>query len=574
MSLSRLLSRMLRDGVTTTTQYGSIEDAITYRHIHQGVFRLKHGQSVLENRNINDSFIIGHAINGKIGNGLIIDDCDGHGNWNLDATTDATSLATETTIKKEGTASVSFLVDIDLAAGDVATIYKNISPAIDISAYTGVNSGDPLEGSVGIWIYVADTDSLKSSGNVVTLRIGSDSSNYTEYSKTKADLSDGWNYLSWGLPEYSQIVGTPVWTAMDYEGVSVVHSNTADFTFYIDYITISKQYETDFTNNSFENWTAGNPDNWAEEGTVTSTEETTEIKEGTSSLDLTVSGTDGNVNQTLPNITTTWIGRQAKIGAWVKTSTANLASLSYHDTSTGNVFGSTHTGGGGWEFLTVSPTIVAPGASSKCKMRTNGTGTAYFDYAIVVNPIAANGIGDRRDNWGYNNTTGFIDDFSSSTTLWKENSGTWSVSGGIYSQTNATGTHISQSRQTNFTDFQMRFKGRIDSLYVLLGIFRATGTLDHYRISTNTAQNKYNLEKVEGGVATVLSSVSFTMSMGTWYWWKIKCDGDRIKVWHSTNGYDWTLGINIIDTTYSSGWVGLGTIDSTASFDDFSVIPL
>jgi len=106
----------------------------------------------------------------------------------------------------------------------------------DLSAYTGVASGAPSEGVVGLWIYARSGDLT-----AITCRIGSSDADYTEASGIKTytdafDVQDGWNYFVFKLTGGST-TGTPVWSAVDYLRFSFT-SSIADMIVVVDYCTI------------------------------------------------------------------------------------------------------------------------------------------------------------------------------------------------------------------------------------------------------------------------------------------------------------------------------------------------
>ena len=130
----------------------------------------------------------------------------------------------------------------------------------NLSAYTGVSTGHPSSGTVGLWIYcTANTDIT-----AISLRIGSSSGNYTVVSGVKPyTLSTGtaagftcragWNYYVFILKNGTE-TGTPNWASVAYAYVAFTGTNGV--TNYADYLTIGtgdsiglnglgERYETD-----------------------------------------------------------------------------------------------------------------------------------------------------------------------------------------------------------------------------------------------------------------------------------------------------------------------------------------
>lgn len=90
--------------------------------------------------------------------------------------------------------------------------------AVDISDLVGASSGAPVSGTLALW-------TKKTSGTVsaITLRVGSDASNYATF--TLAVPTTAWSYQR--LPfEDAVITGTPVWTAVDYLLLTVTETVT------------------------------------------------------------------------------------------------------------------------------------------------------------------------------------------------------------------------------------------------------------------------------------------------------------------------------------------------------------
>ena len=107
----------------------------------------------------------------------------------------------------------------------------------DLSAYSGVSSGTPTTGTVGVWVYLQANEITG-----ITLRIGSSSGNYTEIAGVKTisdafDVQDGWNYFVFRLKN-GTTTGTPVWTAVAYARIQVASSAVPIVV--MDYLTIGK----------------------------------------------------------------------------------------------------------------------------------------------------------------------------------------------------------------------------------------------------------------------------------------------------------------------------------------------
>lgn len=138
----------------------------------------------------------------------------------------------------------------------------------------------------------------------------------------------------------------------------------------------------------FESWSNGNsvaPDGWTMAGTAGSvSRETTEIKFGTYGMKI-ISGasTTYRAEYDVKNFDT-YAGRTVKFGCWVKCSTANKARIGVNDGVT-TTYSGYHTGGGSFEFLTVTVQISASNTILKllCEV-ASATITAYFDSAYAA----------------------------------------------------------------------------------------------------------------------------------------------------------------------------------------------
>ena len=137
----------------------------------------------------------------------------------------------------------------------------------------------------------------------------------------------------------------------------------------------------------FESWSNGTsvaPDGWAMAGTAGSvSRETSNIKFGTYGMAI-VSGASSNyrAEYSVSNFDI-YAGRTVKFGAWVKCSTASKARIGINDGVT-TTYSSYHTGGGSFEFLTVTVQISTANTMLKflCEV-ASATITAYFDSAYA-----------------------------------------------------------------------------------------------------------------------------------------------------------------------------------------------
>ena len=197
----------------------------------------------MQRSKIFDTFVLNHPINGLLSMGTVLDTFEtGHAvNWSGSA---SLTLSDDAVTFREQAGSMKV---ISTAGSSTITLTSNTSYG-NVSTYTGVNNGTPNKGTIGIWLNSPNTTAFSS----ITLRIGSGASDYIECSAREYRTVDGynnfgslsyslylgWNYFLFDLDNPSSVVGTPDWTICDYTRFALVE--TANTTFYVDYLTISK----------------------------------------------------------------------------------------------------------------------------------------------------------------------------------------------------------------------------------------------------------------------------------------------------------------------------------------------
>lgn len=137
----------------------------------------------------------------------------------------------------------------------------------------------------------------------------------------------------------------------------------------------------------FESWSAGvssAPDGWTLTGAGASiAREATTKKIGDYAAKLTRGGTNCYISLTLSDYED-YKGKTVKLGVWVNTSIANAVLLTIDD-GVGTTDSSNHTGGGGWEWLTVTRNIDASATKIEIMLKINTTdGDAFFDDVLLV----------------------------------------------------------------------------------------------------------------------------------------------------------------------------------------------
>lgn len=151
---------------------------------------------------------------------------------------------------------------------------------------------------------------------------------------------------------------------------------------------VDKQsFDSLIDNGDFKLWSNGDsnaPDEWESHNSPTIKRETSIVKTGASSVKLTASQVASRIRgYVIPYAY--YQGKTVTMGCWVHASaTGAIIALRDGLTSTSS---SKHSGGGAWEWLTV--TKVLSGSANELRVscepdNTNGVGVAYFDGAILV----------------------------------------------------------------------------------------------------------------------------------------------------------------------------------------------
>lgn len=143
--------------------------------------------------------------------------------------------------------------------------------------------------------------------------------------------------------------------------------------------------------NLLEEW--GNFEDWENGASAAPTEftlsgtgaavarEATEIKQGTYSAKITYGSADAQLYYDHPDYES-YLGRKVKLGFWVKTAVASQARIKIDD-GVNTSQSSYHTGGGGWEFLTVEHDMATNASRLRVICFVDTTGLAYFDGGIL-----------------------------------------------------------------------------------------------------------------------------------------------------------------------------------------------
>ncbi len=193
------------------------------------------------------------------------------------------------------------------------------------------------------------------------------------------------------------------------------------------------------------------------------------------------------------------------------------------------------------------------------------------------------------DGYGINGMTEFTDEFTvampspSATPVpagasgWITYGGTWKIENGEYSVEAGEGVK-SVAEGTEFSDFTYDVDINIsnESTYSSAGpIFRTRSTssqgpdsLMGYTAVIDAQQDRVMLSRFIDNSCTIIQAVSMNISAGTTYHMKVVANGSNIKVYVTDMN---TPKINLIDSTHTSGAVGLRTYRTHAHFDNVKV---
>ncbi len=143
----------------------------------------------------------------------LIDDCE-TADW-----TDSADMTTSTNAVtyKEGTKSLN--------------LTKDAGTSVDANTFKTTTSLDFTSKQFSIWIYVIDATALAklATTDCLTIRFGSDSSNYYQWTKDNSDLIAGqWNLIQ-GLTSVNadSTTGTPTLATMDYTFIQLTATGAA-----------------------------------------------------------------------------------------------------------------------------------------------------------------------------------------------------------------------------------------------------------------------------------------------------------------------------------------------------------
>lgn len=172
-----------------------------------------------------DSFILGHTgSNSVLGRGAILDEFE---------TTPPSWTASNATVARSSAQAIVGTYSMLVTPSAASVTLTTTTSFGDMSSYLTNTTG-----VVGFWVYVTTTADI----TAMTLRIGSNSSNYSEISGKVFSQSGltllvaGWNYVIFKLSD-GAITGSPNWASVAYERLVITCSGSLN-PFYLDYNTV------------------------------------------------------------------------------------------------------------------------------------------------------------------------------------------------------------------------------------------------------------------------------------------------------------------------------------------------
>jgi len=148
----------------------------------------------------------------------MIDSCSATTGWTASGTNSITVNATM--FKPDGVTDGA----LNIVKSDITSATFSVSKST-----TSINGTSK---DFTMWFYIKDATALaklKSSGTCLTIRFGSDNSNYYYKDYTVADLSTGWNFLKIVIPGgMTGTTSTPTITALDYTYIAIITNNITD----------------------------------------------------------------------------------------------------------------------------------------------------------------------------------------------------------------------------------------------------------------------------------------------------------------------------------------------------------
>ncbi|WP_027398952.1 cadherin-like beta sandwich domain-containing protein [Anaerovorax odorimutans] len=165
----------------------------------------------------------------------------------------------------------------------------------------------------------------------------------------------------------------------------------------------------------------------------------------------------------------------------------------------------------------------------------------------------------------------FADFFSNDTANWAPVSGTWSLNEGTYYQSSILANQdFSLAGDTNWTDYTVEADMKIisgggDDTGIA---FRVTDENNLYMLAVRKGEEIELYKRTEGSWYPLKISTTPSIANDEWYHYKIVLEGTNIKVYFNNSP---NPSIDINDSTFTSGKIGLRTNGTPARFDNVVV---
>jgi len=141
-----------------------------------------------------------------------VDDCEAITGWTDSA--DMT-ITTNTTTYKENATSLS--------------LAKDAGSSVNFSTSKTTTSVDFTSKTLFVWVYLTAVADLVATGtDAITIRFGSDASNYYQKGWDISELAVGWNLLYFTSATADSTTGSPALTVMDYSFIQLTTDLAAD----------------------------------------------------------------------------------------------------------------------------------------------------------------------------------------------------------------------------------------------------------------------------------------------------------------------------------------------------------
>jgi hypothetical protein len=157
---------------------------------------------------------------------------------------------------------------------------------------------------------------------------------------------------------------------------------------------------------------------------------------------------------------------------------------------------------------------------------------------------------------------------------WTASGGAWTAGGaeGIYKAPALNGVQLAHYSGSSWSDYSVSASLRIDGAGS--GQTPSIGLLGRYQNASNMYYLRYNLNdqklqlvKIVGGQNTILRSVDQTIANGEWHRFSLRFQGSTITAY-----FDGQQAFSLVDSSLSSGGIGLRAYNAAGSFDDVVVL--